>query len=641
MKKFTIIFSIVSVVFILFFQNLSAQKSTRMVLLEQFTNASCTPCANTNPSIITLHNNNPSTMALIYYHVNWPGASDPMYLANPTEISSRVRKYTVSSVPKSVMDGDVLASAANQTSLNSHAAVSSPFTVQVFHEIVGGIITVEMIVTKTAATTGTLTAQIAVIEEQMVYGTAPGTNGETTFHNVFKKFLPNYYGTTINNLNVGESQTITKSWTYTNVMDPANLRAVAFIQDNSTKDVLQSGISSPKSNIVPVADFVANTTFPCITEVKFLDNSSYVTSWIWDFGDGSTSNLQNPLHTYNASGTYTVQLIVSNTNGGDTVLKTNFIVTDMPVAPVGTDGYGDAGNSIALSATGSDTLKWYTAATGGAAIYTGTTYNTPLLYVTTDYYVDNSITDAVQKVGMVNKTINGGNYTGTTTRGELFDVYKPCLIKSIKLYANSTGVRIIEVTKGIGGPVVHTKTTASLPTGEQRVTLDFQMEPGIDYFLNCRKASNSVIALWRDTLNATYPHTVNGTISITGSDYAGAGPYWYFLYDWEVQGGPCVSPRTKVTAHVNVGVNEKDKFSGFKLFPNPTTGEFTLNFNSPQNDNITLDVFDINNKLIYSEKFQTKRETSRNYDFSSFSKGVYFLRVVTNQKVYNEKLVID
>ncbi len=36
------------------------------------------------------------------------------------------------------------------------------------------------------------------------------------------------------------------------------------------------------------------------------------TSWAWDFGDGNTSNLQNPTHTYTAIGTYTVCLTASN-----------------------------------------------------------------------------------------------------------------------------------------------------------------------------------------------------------------------------------------------------------------------------------------------------------------------------------------
>ena len=46
-------------------------------------------------------------------------------------------------------------------------------------------------------------------------------------------------------------------------------------------------------------------------------------SWNWDFGDGYTSNEQNPVHTYTAAGTYNVKLSVSNADG--TSSKTHII----------------------------------------------------------------------------------------------------------------------------------------------------------------------------------------------------------------------------------------------------------------------------------------------------------------------------
>jgi PKD repeat protein len=44
--------------------------------------------------------------------------------------------------------------------------------------------------------------------------------------------------------------------------------------------------------------------------------------WSWNFADGagssSTSTLQNPIHTYQAQGTYSVTLVVSNSGGSST-----------------------------------------------------------------------------------------------------------------------------------------------------------------------------------------------------------------------------------------------------------------------------------------------------------------------------------
>jgi len=46
--------------------------------------------------------------------------------------------------------------------------------------------------------------------------------------------------------------------------------------------------------------------------VDFFDNSTGAVSWLWDFGDGNTSTLQNPNHIYASSGTYDVKLYVEN-----------------------------------------------------------------------------------------------------------------------------------------------------------------------------------------------------------------------------------------------------------------------------------------------------------------------------------------
>jgi PKD repeat protein len=60
--------------------------------------------------------------------------------------------------------------------------------------------------------------------------------------------------------------------------------------------------------------------------VKFTEQSTGdITSWNWDFGDGSTSVAQNPSHTYTDFGTYTVSLTVTGPQGSDTRTKTNYI----------------------------------------------------------------------------------------------------------------------------------------------------------------------------------------------------------------------------------------------------------------------------------------------------------------------------
>ncbi len=61
----------------------------------------------------------------------------------------------------------------------------------------------------------------------------------------------------------------------------------------------------------PTANFTSITNG---LAVNFTDTSTSATSWFWDFGDGTTSNLQSPTHTYATLGNYTVNLYVENLN---------------------------------------------------------------------------------------------------------------------------------------------------------------------------------------------------------------------------------------------------------------------------------------------------------------------------------------
>ncbi len=86
----------------------------------------------------------------------------------------------------------------------------------------------------------------------------------------------------------------------------------------------------------PVAGFSANPLsgdFPL--EVSFSDLSTGpITDYAWDFGDGGTSTVASPLHTYTTDGTYTVALTVTGPGGMDTDTQVDVITVNVPPAPV-------------------------------------------------------------------------------------------------------------------------------------------------------------------------------------------------------------------------------------------------------------------------------------------------------------------
>ncbi|MBC7447349.1 MAG: PKD domain-containing protein [Hymenobacteraceae bacterium] len=70
----------------------------------------------------------------------------------------------------------------------------------------------------------------------------------------------------------------------------------------------------------PTAAFTVAAPPPCDPIRAFTDRSqSAPTSWLWDFGDGTTSTLQNPTHTYTQNGSFAVSLVATNAFGRDSV----------------------------------------------------------------------------------------------------------------------------------------------------------------------------------------------------------------------------------------------------------------------------------------------------------------------------------
>lgn len=86
-----------------------------------------------------------------------------------------------------------------------------------------------------------------------------------------------------------------------------------------------TGLGSPNGELIlglfsgvtpnlPKAAFTAHNL-----TVSFTDGSINATNWLWDFGDGVVSNVQNPVHTYSVGGTYNVKLTVGNSVGVNSV----------------------------------------------------------------------------------------------------------------------------------------------------------------------------------------------------------------------------------------------------------------------------------------------------------------------------------
>jgi PKD repeat protein len=90
--------------------------------------------------------------------------------------------------------------------------------------------------------------------------------------------------------------------------------------------------NSKVDTVLPMADFSYIPDANDFTKIIFKDLSFESTRFLWDFGGGVTSTLQDPTHTFSGEGTFTVSLTVSDENGASNTVTKEVLVVDRFVA---------------------------------------------------------------------------------------------------------------------------------------------------------------------------------------------------------------------------------------------------------------------------------------------------------------------
>ena len=124
------------------------------------------------------------------------------------------------------------------------------------------------------------------------------------------------------------SHTYTSAGNYTVNLTVANVNGT-----NSTSALIT--VSETSAIALPVANFTSNVSEGSAPiSVQFTDLSENTTEWKWDFGDGGSSDQQNPTHKYSKAGNYTVALTATNDAGSNTTTKTDYIKVTEATKPV-------------------------------------------------------------------------------------------------------------------------------------------------------------------------------------------------------------------------------------------------------------------------------------------------------------------
>jgi PKD repeat protein len=293
-------------------------------------------------------------------------------------------------------------------------------------------------------------------------------------------------------------------------------------------------------NDPPFASFSVDKMTSCNGMVTFTDQSfNNPTEYDWSFGDGETSDKQNPVHYYSKNGKYNVRLIVSNNNGSDTFEITG-IEVNTPEMPNVRNGSSCGTGSVTLKAVGSR-IKWFDAETGGNQVGEGLTYFTNSLSSTTSFYAQSFDDGAVQEVG-ANFTGTGNGTYSNNEHYLTFDVLEDMIFESFDIYASGTRQRRFLIKDENSNIVLDTLLLT--PNGLSTINIMKYMPSGNNYTISASNAN-----LFYLNQGVKFPYQINNLVNIkSGSD--GDNKYHYF-FDWKVKKiDECYSKRKEVIAYI-------------------------------------------------------------------------------------------
>jgi hypothetical protein len=238
----------------------------RLILIEEGTNASCDPCARQDPifeEFLAKPDVAPFVTTLVY-HALWPGP-DTMNKRAPEMNDARIRGYYgMFGMPMAVVDGRTYRSATSGLAgsvpadtlalrrlVDSLRGLDSPILVTISDSLDGD----RLLVATTVATLDSIAAslRIAVVERHHYYPfPTAGTNGQEHFPWIVRAMLPTHAGRPLV-LDSGASVTFADTIAIDPEWNRSELYVVAFVQDDTTHEVLQTATTREQLEIAEIS----------------------------------------------------------------------------------------------------------------------------------------------------------------------------------------------------------------------------------------------------------------------------------------------------------------------------------------------------------------------------------------------------
>ena len=225
--------------------SVAVSSAERKPMIEHFSSSTCGPCVQPNTLMHNFCNNNDGRYTYTKYQMNWPGNGDPYYTA---EGGVRRDYYGVNAVPMAFLDSESLNFNNVQNQFNQHAEITAFMDIKGSFSVEGNTITVLADIMPYIDAN----ARVYVsVNEKETHGNV-GSNGETVFHHIFMKMLPNAEGTTVDFVS-GELQHLefTQDMSGTHVEEMSDLEVSIWVQEYSTQEIFNSRYAYEYTDVHP------------------------------------------------------------------------------------------------------------------------------------------------------------------------------------------------------------------------------------------------------------------------------------------------------------------------------------------------------------------------------------------------------
>jgi hypothetical protein len=620
MKKLLLAISFIA------YSTLSIGQSQRLVLMEQFTQASCGPCAIYNPALNALLDANPEKVVSIKYQTNWPG-TDPMNTHNPTQVAARVTYYGVNSVPEAELDGNVYSghtSGITASLINGRYPDPSPFTITVSFTLNANRDSIfgHANITASQSYTGTtLVAHMVVIERNIYFATAPGNNGEKRFESVMKRMLPDQNGTALpSTWNSGDGLDLDYAWPLSNVYDKNQLALVVFVQDNSTKEVLQAGYMQPQIHNDAGVTAITGAAYQCVPDV-----TPQITIRNYGIDPLTSCDIKyrldaDPEQTIawtgsvlpNATTTYTLPMM-SLTNGSHSFTA----YTTNPNASTDLDTNNNRNSrkyNLFLSTVNAPIVENFAAVT----------------FPSNGFVVDNSDNDAYTWVRSTYGFNGGGSakmncYNAAS--GTIDNLIAPKLDFTNAITGAAITFDLAHAQYGVNN-TERLKINVSTDCGQSWTAVYNKVDPSLATVTGyVTSAFNPVVANWRHetvSLNA-YIGQPELLISVNSTSDYGNNIY---IDNINITDGIVSVPLLATKVPV-------------ELYPNPANGEAFLNVDLEQSADLIVTIYNSMGAQVGSYKYDSFVSGIIRLDISTFAKGNYVVNVQSENSLVTKRLTIS